>query len=195
MWWGARTDCFTIHSGQTVPLRVHLKACAPCVHSFKTASRLYAQLQDCGTPASTAKAAASLHASLKTAKPLRVQQIKCSYTSACCCNLLKTAKRQLHPCGHNFKTTATLCAKFQDSCNPMRTVSRQLHPCGHSFITAEPLRLQLRVSYRWYREVYSAVRGGFRTPCCTEMLWYNCPSVSDLTKPTCASAFLIRPYT
>jgi hypothetical protein len=130
-----------------VPLRVHLKASAPsCVHSFKNAIALCAQLQDCGTPACTAKAAASLHASLKAAERLLVQLTKCSCTPACCCNPLKTAKRQLHPCGHNFKTTATLCAQFQDSCNPVCSVSRQLHLCVHSFKTAESLCAQLQNS-------------------------------------------------
>jgi hypothetical protein len=54
----------------------------------------------------------SLHASLKTAEPLRVQLINCRCTSVCCCNPLRTAKRQLHPCGNNFKITATLCTEF-----------------------------------------------------------------------------------
>jgi hypothetical protein len=77
---------------QIVQLRVHLKACAPCVHSFTSAIAVCAQLQDCCTPACTAKTAAFLHASLKTAEPLRVQQIKCSYTSAfCTCNPLKNS--------------------------------------------------------------------------------------------------------
>ncbi len=111
------------------------------------------------------------------------------------CNPMCTFSRQLLPYVHSFKTTATLCTQSQDICNPICTVSRQLHPCVHSFITVEPLRLQLRVSYRWCREVDSTVFADSERYASTEMLWYNCLSVSDITKPTCASAFLIRPYT
>jgi hypothetical protein len=53
-----------------------------------------------------------LHRCMQVSRQLLVQLIKCSCTAACCCNLLKIAKRQLHLCGHNFKTTATLCAQF-----------------------------------------------------------------------------------
>ncbi len=105
----------------------------PCVHSFRTAIALCAQLQDYGTPACTAKAAASLHASLKTAERLLEQLTKCSCTSVCCCNPSKTA----------IKTAAPLRAQFQDNCYLMCIVSRHLQPYAHSIKTAAPLCAQL----------------------------------------------------